>query len=298
MLTRYLDYEFLRQISGRALEPRGLVGGNLAGGHKSPASGFAVEFSGHREYVPGDDPKHIDWRVYFTREKYFIKQYEMETNFVCHLMLDISRSMRYGDNETQKMLYGSRLAVSLAHSIVRHGDKVSLTTFDTQVRGHVPAGNALPQIIRMSQLLDETESQEKTDLYQALVEYSQRMGRREILMILSDFFGDLEKLEEAIQRIRFQKHDIVLVQLIHDHELNFNLEGMTRFVGLEASAQRIAQPTDIRAAYLQAVQRFNDKLIDIAARNQCDHVLACTRDNAGAIFWEYLNRRRLQARGV
>lgn len=298
VLSRYLDYEFLRQLSGRSLEPRGLVSGNLAGSHKSPASGFAVEFSGHREYVPGDDPKHIDWRVFFTRDKYFIKQYEMETNFVCHLMLDISKSMRYGDEGSQKMLFGSRLAVSLAHSIVRQGDKVSFTTFDTQIRGHIPASNALPQIIRMSQHLDETAAEDKTDLHACLSEFSQRMARREIVMIFSDFFGDLTKLEHAIQRIRFNKHDVVLVQVIHDHELNFNLDGMTRFVGLEVDAQQIAQPADIRKSYLQAIGRFNSELVDIATRNNCDHLLACTKDNPGAIFWEYLNQRSLQNRRI
>lgn len=298
VLSRYLDYEFLRQLSGRSLEPRGLVSGNLAGAHKSPSSGFAVEFSGHREYVPGDDPKHIDWRVFFTRDKYFIKQYEMETNFVCHLMLDISKSMRYGEEASQKMLFASRLAVSLAHSIVRQGDKVSFTTFDTKIRGHIPASNALPQIIRMSQHLDETEADDTTDLNACLSEFSQRMARREIVMIFSDFFGDLETLENAIQRIRFNKHDVVLVQVIHDHELNFNLDGMTRFVGLEIDAQRIAQPADIRSAYLKAVGRFNAELADIATRNNCDHVLACTKENPGAIFWEYLNQRSLQNRRI
>ena len=97
VLSRYLDPEVLSQIADRPFEPRGLVLGNLAGGHKSPQSGFAVEFHGHREYVPGDDPRHIDWRVYYLRDKYFVKQYEMETNFVCHLLLDVSASMRYGE---------------------------------------------------------------------------------------------------------------------------------------------------------------------------------------------------------
>src|SRR5437870_11657252 len=96
VLSRYLDPDVLSYVAARHIEPKGLVIGNLAGAHKSPLAGFAVEFAGHREYVPGDDPKHIDWRVYFTREKYFVKQYELETNFVCHLVLDVSASMRYG----------------------------------------------------------------------------------------------------------------------------------------------------------------------------------------------------------
>src|SRR6185436_9504534 len=109
--------------------------GTLAGAHKSPLSGFAVEFAGHREYTPGDDPKHIDWRVYFNRDKYFIKQYEMETNFVCHLILDISSSMRYGEEQQQKLQYASQMVATLGYSIVRQSDKVSLATFDNQVQG-------------------------------------------------------------------------------------------------------------------------------------------------------------------
>ena len=102
VLSRYLDPAVLNYVAEQPLHPQGLVIGNLAGAHKSPLSGFAVEFSGHREYVPGDDPRHIDWRVYFAREKFFLKQYELETNFVCHLLLDVSASMRYGDGDEQK----------------------------------------------------------------------------------------------------------------------------------------------------------------------------------------------------
>src|SRR5579863_3604718 len=105
VLSRYLDPEVLSRMAGRQIEPRGLVVGNLAGAHKSPLSGFAVEFANHREYVWGDDTRHIDWRVFFKRDKYFIKQYEMETNFVCHLVLDCSASMRYGEGREEKLLY-------------------------------------------------------------------------------------------------------------------------------------------------------------------------------------------------
>src|SRR6516225_3975724 len=119
VLSRYLNPEVLSRVADRMVEPKDLVIGNLAGAHKSPLSGFAVEFAGHREYVPGDDPRHVDWRVYFNRDKYFVKQYELETNFVCHLVLDVSASMRYGEGEQQKLLYAVQLAMALGYSIVR-----------------------------------------------------------------------------------------------------------------------------------------------------------------------------------
>ena len=153
-LSRYIDPEVLSQVADRHFEPRGLVIGNLAGAHKSPLSGFAVEFAGHREYAPGDDPKYIDWRVYFNRDKFFVKQYELETNLVCHLLLDISASMRYGEGKQQKLMYASLMATTLGYSIIRQADKVSLATFDTHVRGFVAPSNSMGQVVRMTQHLD------------------------------------------------------------------------------------------------------------------------------------------------
>src|SRR5438105_1600419 len=219
VLSRYLDPEVLSRMADRHLQPRGLVVGNLAGAHKSPLSGFAVEFAGHREYVPGDDPKHVDWRVYFTRDKYFVKQYELETNFVCHLVLDVSASMRYGDGSQQKLLYAAQMAMALGHSIVGQSDKVSLFTFDDQVRGAVAPSNSMAQVLRMTEHLDRIESVEKTALDRCLIEVAGRLGRREIVMIFSDFFGDLGPLESVLQRLRYDHHEVVLFQVMHHDEL-------------------------------------------------------------------------------
>src|SRR5688500_6278955 len=183
VLSRYLNPDVLNYVADRHLEPQGLVIGNLAGAHKSPLSGFAVEFAGHREYVPGDDPKHVDWRVYYTRDKYFVKQYELETNFVCHLILDVSASMRYGEARKQKLLYASQMAVMLGYSIVRQSDKVALTTFDDRLRGVVTPSNSMDQIVRMTHHLDEITPVEKTDLAACINEVASRIGRREIVMI-------------------------------------------------------------------------------------------------------------------
>src|SRR6185369_15871982 len=162
ILSRYLDPEVLSRFASRQIEPRGLVLGSLAGAHKSPLSGFAVEFAGHREYVWGDDPKHIDWRLYFKRDKYFIKQYEMETNFVCHLVLDVSASMRYGADRQQKLLYGAQMATTLGHAVVRQSDRVSLTTFDETLGGTVPPGNSMAQVVKLTELLDAIKPVAKT----------------------------------------------------------------------------------------------------------------------------------------
>jgi uncharacterized protein (DUF58 family) len=296
VLSRYIDPEVLSQVADRHFEPRGLVIGNLAGAHKSPLSGFAVEFAGHREYVPGDDPKHIDWRVYFNRDKFFVKQYELETNFVCHLLLDISASMRYGDGLQQKLLYAAQLATTLAYSIVRQSDKVSLATFDAAVRGFVPPSNSLGQVLRMTHHLDEIQAVEKTAMSECLMELSTRMGRREIVVVLSDFFTDLEELEKAIHRMRYNRHEVVLFQVLHHDEVEFRFDSMTKFVGLEIPDELLVQPDDLRQAYLQALARFSEHLEEIADRNMSELVRVDTSRPLAETLADYLNRRSMQHR--
>jgi uncharacterized protein (DUF58 family) len=297
VLNRYLDPDVLARVAHRNIEPRGLVIGNLAGAHKSPLSGFAVEFAGHREYVPGDDPKHIDWRVYFNRDKYFIKQYEMETNFVCHLVLDASASMRYGEGRQQKLLYASQMAAMLGYSVVEQSDKVSLATFDERILGVVPPSNSMTQIVRMTSHLDEIDPIKKTNMGSCLSELCGRMGRREIVMIFSDFFTDLDELEGALQQLRYNKHEVILFQIMHHDELDFQFEGMIKFVGLEIPEELLAQPEEMRQAYLRAVESFNTKLEDACTRNMCEHVLVDTSRDMGELFVDYLNQRSLLNRG-
>lgn len=298
VLHRYLDPEVLSHVADRHLEPRGLVIGNLAGAHKSPLAGFAVEFAGHREYVAGDDPKHVDWRVYFTREKLFIKQYELETNFVCHLVLDVSASMRYGEEREQKLFYAAQMATMLGYSIVRQSDKVSLATFDDRVRGVVPPSNSMDQIFRMTQHLDQIEPREKTSLPDCLNEVAGRMGRREIVMVFSDFFGtDLKALEPILQRLRYARHEVVLFQTLHHEEVAFDFEGMVKFVGLEVPDELLAQTEDLRRGYLAALKRFNDEFQELAQRNGCERILVDTRRPMTELFIDYLNQRSMLNRG-
>lgn len=291
VLSRYLDPDVLSQVGEHHFGPRGLVIGNLAGAHKSPLSGFAVEFAGHREYAPGDDPKHIDWRVYFNRDKYFVKQYELETNLVCHLLLDVSASMRYGEGPQQKLLYAALMATTLGYGILRQSDKASLATFDSRVRGFVPPSNSMDQILRMTQHLDEIQAVEKTEMANCLNELAGRMGRREIVVIFSDFFTNLDEIESAIHRMRYNRHEVVLMQVLHHDEIQFQFDTMTKFVGLEIPEELLAQPEELRRGYLQAFQRFQERLEQVAQQNRCEWVLADTSRPLAETLSDYLHRR-------
>jgi len=296
ILSRYLDPDVLTHVASRHIEPKNLVIGNLAGAHKSPLSGFAVEFAGHREYVPGDDPKHVDWRVYFTRDKYFVKQYELETNFVCHLLLDVSASMRYGDAAEQKLLYSAQVAMALGYSVIRQSDKVSLFTFDNRIRGVIAPSNSMAQVVRMTEHLDRIDPIEKTQLDRCLVDIAGRLGRREIVLIFSDFFTDLARLEPVLQRLRYDKHELVLFQVMHHDELSFELGGIVKFIGLEDQDQLLAPTDDLRIAYLDAVREHRDQLEQMADRNGCELVPINTRLSMSDQLIDYLNKRSVLSR--
>ena len=298
ILSRYIDAEVLGKVQGTPVKPRGLVMGNLAGAHKSPLHGFAVEFAGHREYVIGDDTRHIDWRVFYKRDKYFIKQYEMETNFTAHLVLDVSASMRYGEEQQQKMLYAAQMLTTLGYSIIKQSDRVSLSTFDDKICGYVPPGNSMVQVQRMTEHLDEIEPKEKTDMSECLSEVAGRTGRREIIMIFSDFFTDLDELEKVLQRFRYQQHEVVLFQILHHDELAFNFDGMIKFIGLEVPDEILMQPSELRKAYLAALNRFNDRFEEICQANKVERLLVDTSTGMGEFLFDYLNTRGLVRRAV
>ena len=298
ILSRYIDAEVLGKVQGTPVKPRGLVMGNLAGAHKSPLHGFAVEFAGHREYVIGDDTRHIDWRVFYKRDKYFIKQYEMETNFTAHLVLDVSASMRYGEEQQQKMLYAAQMLTTLGYSIIKQSDRVSLSTFDEKILGYIPPGNSMAQVQRMTEHLDEIEPKEKTDMSECLSEVAGRTGRREIIMVFSDFFTDLDALEKVLQRLRYQQHEVVLFQVLHHDELAFRFDGMIKFIGLEVPDEILMQPSELRKAYLAALHRFNDRFEEICQANKVERLLVDTSQGMGDFLFDYLNQRGLVRRAV
>jgi uncharacterized protein (DUF58 family) len=222
-----------------------------------------------------------------------VKQYEMETNLVAHLLLDCSASMRYGQGDRQKLLYASRMAVALAHLIVEQLDKVSLALFDQGLREVLAPSNTTAQIIRMVELLDRTQPVEKTGIGAALTELAGRIKRRGIVIILSDLFVDLDDLERSLQRLRFDRQEVVLFQVLDHDEIHFELEGMIRFRGLEDLSDLLTRPEDVRAAYLEAFNRFNDRLARVCESNRCERLVCDTSRPMEELFADYLQKRSL-----
>ncbi len=193
--------------------------------------------------------------------------------------------------DEQKLQHAARLATTLGHTIVRQSDKVSLTTFDEQIRGFVPPSNSMAQVIRMVDHLADVQPLRPTKMADCIDELAGRSGRREIVMILSDFFTPLDRLETSLQRLKYDHHEVVLFQVLHHDEIEFPLEGTVRFVGLETADQLMARPDDVRQAYLATFGQFRRNLRNICERNQCELVTVDTQRNLGDTLIDYLNER-------
>ena len=291
VLSRYLKPDVISQLERIKFLPRGLVEGNLAGAHKSPFHGFAVEFAGHRGYVPGDDTRHIDWKVYYKSGRYVLKQYEEETNLVCHLLLDASESMEYGSRGTSKLDYAKELAAAIGYLAINQRDKVGSAVFDTGIAASLTPSNSFRQLSDMLGSFEQRGPTGESQVGRAVNQYAAKAGRRAIVVVLSDFFTDLPSLFDSIRRLKFDKHEVVLLQVVDDDELTFPLRGMTRFIGLENLGQRLIEPQRLRDSYLKKFNEFLTELRDGAEQCQADYYQANTALSVSANLIGYLNSR-------
>lgn len=291
LLAKYLDAQLLAGLAAQRREPLASAAGNLAGAHRSTSAGFALEFAGHRPYVPGDELRYLDWRVYYRRQRYMVKQYQLETNTTCHLVLDASGSMAVGEGEEQKLRYAARLAATLAWWIVQRGDKVSLAACNEQVRAWLPPAGGAAHVLNLCVLLEQLAPCGGTNPAACLTALAPQLGRKAAILYFGDLLGNLQPLLPAMQRLRFDEHAIALFQVLHPWELRFDLEGQLRFTGLEGEPHIDCWAADVRDAYLRAFAEHQQKLADICARLQLEHVVVDTSRPASQVLAIPLDRK-------
>ena len=253
---KYLDPEVLKAISGLELKARLIVEGFVSGMHRSPFHGFSVEFAEHREYVPGDDIRFVDWKVYGKSDRYYIKQYEEETNLRAWIFVDCSESMEYGSGAMTKIEYARHAAAALAYLITQQQDAVGLCLFDTELRTVLPAASSAGHLRLVINHLAQAETRGKTGLGAAIQLAAERIGRRGLVIIFSDLLDDLDSILGAVRRLRHRHHEVVLFHVLDRDERTFPFERTTRFEGLEAMPNVRADPAALRTQYLKELETF------------------------------------------
>jgi len=283
-----LDPLAIARAESLGLNARYIVEGYMAGEHKSPYRGFAIEFAQHREYTHGDDTRHLDWKVLGRTDRYYIKQYEQETNYVANILLDGSESMKYGSGKLTKLQYGKMIAACLAYLILHQGDAVALGLFDTTMRDYTPRSDNQATIHRLMSKLASFEPRQQTNISSVLHDMAIQIRRKGIVIVISDFFDDEQKILDGIQHLRFGGNEVIVFHTLDPHELEFPFMGLVEFEGLEDVPKILTRPSEIRKSYLREMEGFRLRLRDGCEKNQCHYVLVNTGHPLPEVLSSYL----------
>jgi uncharacterized protein (DUF58 family) len=290
-MANYLKPDVIAKAQALGVKARTIVEGMRVGDHKSPYRGFSVEFVQHREYVPGDDIRHIDWKSYGRSERYTIKQYEQETNFTAHVMLDASKSMLYGEGSKNKLEFAKTLAAALSFLIIHQRDAVALDVFDSVWRDRLPASGQMGHIQKILETLESTEPRDKNEMGPLLHDIANHVKRRGLFFLISDCFDDVESLLGGLQHLRFGGHEVVVFHILHPDEMDFPFNGMVKFDAMEERMHLLTRPQLIRPTYMRALEKYLDEFQKGCERNRCDYWRMNTGKSLGESLAAYLARR-------
>jgi uncharacterized protein (DUF58 family) len=287
------DPTSLAKYGRLALVARTLVEGFLTGAHKSPYKGFSVEFAEHRQYYPGDEIRHIDWRAYGKTDRYYIKEYEEETNLRTHLLVDASGSMAYRGTGPSKFEYAQYIAASLAYLMLHQLDAVGLVTHDTKVRQRlIPRANS-KHLLHLIRLLEQTRPGGETSMAPLWHELAGQLRRRGLVVVLSDCFDQIGPLLHALRHFRHQRHEVLLFHILAPEEIEFPFRKMTQFRDLEVAGNKLlVDPQALRKEYVKNFQAFCQQLRDQAGQMQIDYHLMRTDEPVERALGIYLTKRQ------
>ncbi len=297
-----MDPKVLDRVKRMDVRARLVVEGFITGQHQSPYNGFAVEFATHREYSPGDDLRHIDWKVWSKTDRLYIKEYEEETNLKCTILLDTSKSMRYGDDSEvgglSKFDYAATTAASLAYLMQQQQDAVGLVFFSTQVDKNLKPSSHPSHLKLMLHELEQVTPDAETDVSSIFTTLAGQVRQRGMVILISDLFVDPAELAKTLERFRLRRHEVIVFHVMHEDELTFPFQENTLFRGLESDAQLHTEPRALRASYLEAVERYMKQVRKVCAGLGVDHVLLDTGKPLDAALSSYLAFRQKRRKSL
>ncbi len=293
---KYLDPQMLSKLEGLELRAKRVIEGYVAGLHRSPFQGFSVEFAEHREYAPGDDLRYLDWKVFGRTDKYYLKQYEEETNLITYLLLDTSESMHYQSDAAamSKLEYAKCVAASLAYLVLRQQDSVGMVTFDDRVRSVIRQSSNPSHMKQLLHVMEQSDAQRKTDTGPIFHDLAERLKKRGIVIICSDLFDDVEHMMTGLKHFRHRRHEVILFHILDPAELDFPFRQTAKFVGLEDLPEVVTDPRSLRKAYLEEFNGFVKAVKRGCRACNVDYVQIRTDESLEIALSAFLSRRMMR----
>lgn len=288
---KYSDPEVLSRIAGLSLRARRVVEGTISGLHRSPFHGFNVEFAEYREYSPGDDLRRLDWRVFGRTDRFYVKQYEEESNLRATLVLDSSASMRYGNGPLSKFDYAATVAASLATLLVLQQDPVGLALFARGERRLLPPAATQAQLVQITAELENIEPEGETELGTVLQTLAEKLKRRGMVIIISDLLTDQQTFCDGLDRLRFRGHEVLLFHVLDRDELELPFGDQVLFRDIEGDEELFAEPWAFRKAYKEAMEEFIEGVRSICGSRAIEYHLLLTDQDLGTALSHYLHAR-------
>ena len=288
---KYLDLDVLAGLGSMQLLAKTVVEGYILGLHRSPFRGFSVEFAEYRQYAPGDEIRHIDWKVFGRTDRFYIKQYEEETNLSCHILLDCSASMGYGSGKITKLQYGSFLAATLAYFMINQRDATGLVLFDDKVRAMLPPRSRLTHLHLLLSSLEGQKPGSGTRIAAPLHDMAEGIKKRGLLILISDLYDEPDEVLSALQHLKFQGSDLIIFQIADPAELKFPFQQLTEFVDPETGEAVLASAEAMRKPYLEAMEKFFARYRRGCADLKADYHLFDTSTPLELGLSEYIYRR-------
>jgi uncharacterized protein (DUF58 family) len=297
MKHEFIDSELLSRLGALPVESRVPMVGNVAGRHRSPHRGSSVEFAEYRKYVAGDDTRRLDWKAYARSDRFYIKEFEADTNLRAYFVVDASGSMNFTGGGESKIGFARRIAASLAYLLVNQGDAAGLSVCSDKLHLELPPSRRPAHLEQFFSLLAKVEPSGETGLVEALHHVAEKIAQRALVVILSDLFADPAALGDALQHLRYRKHDIAVFHLMDPLEVGFEFDRPHRFVDLEDGTVLITEPYLIAEEYRAALQQFLQEVRAKCHDASADYQLVMTDAPVEPLLREFLTSRLLKTKG-
>ena len=279
----------LDSISMRA---KMVVEGYIIGQHRSPYHGFSVEFAEHRSYEPGDEVRHIDWKLYGKTNRLYVKRYEEETNLRAHLILDTSKSMDYASGKVSKLQYGSYLLAALSYLMISQQDAAGVVLFDKSIRSFIPPKSTPSHLNTLLNVLDVEKPGSDTKIEPVLHEMAERIKKRGLVIIISDLFDEPDSIMNGLKHFRHSKQEVILFHILDRNELEFDFNSRTKFVDMESGEEITTDPWHVKNDYKNLIKNLQDYYKIQCRLNRIDYVSLFTDDSLDKGLNEYFNKRQ------